>query len=272
MTLDTASGLEWLDVTLTLDKGSVNTMLGRFAVGEFFGWGYATTEQIIGFFDEAGVRTTLNTTGSQSLDPLIFDPIVNDFLNLVGVTLDNALNHGVDGIHFSPSSSTEATHSIVDIASDQTFSAIEGSFGGLDSSLIGTGVGHWLVRGGATTFPLPPLPPNQVTIDIVHGKDPNIIKLFSRFVSVAILTTPTFDAATVNPSSVMLAGASVRMRGNGQRESSLKDVDKDGDEDLVMRVSVEQTTITVGDVEATLTGMTFGGTMIEGSDTIQVVP
>ena len=115
-------------------------------------------------------------------------------------------------------------------------------------------------------------PDVRVTIDIIPRKDPNIIKLFSHSVSVAILTTETFDAATVDPASVVLACASVRMRGNGRTDSQLKDVDKDGDMDLIVKVFTEQMAITPADTVAVLTGTTFSGMMIQGTDTIQVVP
>ena len=114
--------------------------------------------------------------------------------------------------------------------------------------------------------------PIQVTIDIIPGKDPNIIKLFSHFVPVAILTTATFDAADVDPSTVILAGASVRMRGNGAITSQLKDVDHDGDKDLIVKVFTEQMALTGGETELELLGSTFGGMMIQGTDTIQIVP
>ena len=120
---------------------------------------------------------------------------------------------------------------------------------------------------------LAPVPePSIVTIDVKPNSDENTIKLFSRFVPVAILTTDTFDAATVDPSSVTLAGASVRMTGNGETDQ-IKDVDKDGDKDPIVKVFTQQMVLTGdGDIEVMLTGTTFGGMMIQGSDTIRIVP
>ena len=69
----------------------------------------------------------------------------------------------------------------------------------------------------------------------------------------------------------MLNGTSVRMRGNGATDSQIKDVDKDGDKDLIVKVFTEQMELT-NETELELTGSTFGGTMIHGTDTIQIVP
>ena len=42
--------------------------------------------------------------------------------------------------------------------------------------------------------------------------------------------------------------------------------------DLIVRVFTEQMAITPADTVAVLTGTTFSGMMIKGTDTIQVVP
>ena len=63
----------------------------------------------------------------------------------------------------------------------------------------------------------------EVDIDIKPGSDPNSINLKSKgVVPVAVLTTPDFDAATVDPATVEFAGASpVRW--------TMEDVDGDTD-------------------------------------------
>ena len=47
-----------------------------------------------------------------------------------------------------------------------------------------------------------------------------------------------------------------------------KDVDRDGDTDLVLVFRVRQTGIACGDTEATLMGETFDGKQIVGADSI----
>lgn len=119
---------------------------------------------------------------------------------------------------------------------------------------------------GYTVLPL-------VQIDIKPGSDPNSINLGSNgVVPVAILTTDDFDAATVDPLTVTLAGSEVRVKGKSGNAGSLEDVDGDGDLDLVVQVYTEALELVPGDAEAVLTAYTYSGELITGIDSIRVVP
>jgi hypothetical protein len=128
--------------------------------------------------------------------------------------------------------------------------------------------------------PDPDLDPVNVTIDIKPGSDRNSVNLSSQgVVRVAILSTSTFDAATVDPASINLSGAYEKQKGKGTLMASYKDVNRDGYLDLVIHVetqslSLEESTTAAAEStpKATLTGMTYNGTIITGSDTIHSVP
>ncbi|MDH3458376.1 MAG: PKD domain-containing protein, partial [Gemmatimonadota bacterium] len=112
-----------------------------------------------------------------------------------------------------------------------------------------------------------------VEIDIKPGSDPNSINLGSNGnVPVAILSTTDFDATTVNPATVTLADAQVKVKGNGTRLANPEDVNGDGITDLVVHIRTVGLSLTDGDVEAVLRGETFDGQAIEGSDSVRVVP
>jgi hypothetical protein len=84
-------------------------------------------------------------------------------------------------------------------------------------------------------------------------------------IPVAILTTDTFDATTVDPTTVDFEGASAV-------HQSVEDVDGDGDLDLIMHFRSQETAIADAATEACLTGETFGGQPIAGCDAIRIVP
>lgn len=113
----------------------------------------------------------------------------------------------------------------------------------------------------------------EVAIDIKPGSYPNSINLGSRgAVPVAILSSPGFDATTVDPASVTLASAPVKLRGRGRPQASEQDVDGDGLVDLVVHVETEALDLDENDTEAVLEGLTTGGLEFRGVDSIRVVP
>lgn len=61
-----------------------------------------------------------------------------------------------------------------------------------------------------------------------HGKTP-----------ISILSTAAFDAATVDPLTIRVAGAPINVKRNGTTASSLEDVNGDGLLDLVVHVNIE---------------------------------
>ena len=113
----------------------------------------------------------------------------------------------------------------------------------------------------------------DVRVDIKPGIQPNSINLGSNgVVPVAIVSTVSFDARTVNPSSVTLAGSHVRLKGKGTPMASVEDVDRDGLPDLVVHVSTEALQLTDADALAVLEGLTHDGIPIIGADSVRIVP
>jgi hypothetical protein len=108
-----------------------------------------------------------------------------------------------------------------------------------------------------------------VKIDIKPGSFPNHINPKSHgVIPVAVLTTDTFDASTVDASTVFFGATGSEA---APVHSALKDVDGDGDIDLILHFRTQQTGIVCGDTSASLTGSAFSGQAIEGSDSIRTV-
>jgi hypothetical protein len=117
------------------------------------------------------------------------------------------------------------------------------------------------------------LPPIIVSIDVVVNQFPNIINLnFERPVTVAILSTPTFDASQVDPRTVTLSGAGVRTRPNGNPVAGLDDANRDGLRDLIIQIERTDLNLVATDTEAVLQGMTFSGKFVRGKDSVVVIP
>ena len=127
---------------------------------------------------------------------------------------------------------------------------------------FGSGGGTFIAN--ITTIPTP----QAVTIDIKPRKDPNIINLKSRgFVPVAVLTGGEFDALQVDPATVKFGPDE-----QSPKRSKIQDYNRDGFPDQVLTFQPNETGIACGDTSATLTGETYGGGAIQGSDTFTVTP
>jgi hypothetical protein len=113
------------------------------------------------------------------------------------------------------------------------------------------------------------VPVQSVAIDIKPGSYPNSINPRSQgVIPVAILTTDTFDALQVDAESVKF-GLDLATERHGQ--AHVEDVDGDGDQDLVLHFKTQEAGIVCGDTEASLTGETFDGQSIMGTDSIKTV-
>lgn len=122
----------------------------------------------------------------------------------------------------------------------------------------------------------------NVEIDIKPGSDPNSINCNNpnETISVAILSTSVasgdgldFDATTVNHTTVMFEGASETHtdKKTGEPRRHEEDVDEDGDTDLLLHFRLGDTNLDCNSTEGTLTGQTFGGEDIGGTDAVRMV-
>jgi len=145
------------------------------------------------------------------------------------------------------------------------------SDGNNDMWNIGAGDHPYAGLRPSLLFGRPPIP---VTIDIRPGNPLNIVNLSSNGVlPVAILGSSTFDVARIDPTTISVAGASVRLIGAGRRElcrTAL--VNDDAIPDLLCDVETAQVLLQVGDSLATLEAKTWDGTPIVGQDTVRVRP
>jgi len=122
----------------------------------------------------------------------------------------------------------------------------------------------------------------EVVIDVKPGSDTNVINIKSKgVVPVAILTTGSFDAGTVDPESVQFADATpVRWK--------LEDVDGDGDKDMLLHFKTQELNLVsaqeVGALsaqsaesganaskKAKLTGKTADGYQVSASDSVRII-
>jgi hypothetical protein len=77
----------------------------------------------------------------------------------------------------------------------------------------------------------------------------------------------------VDPATITVAGASIKLVGNGKRYlAQPEDVNDDGLDDLMCHVVTDELGLEVGDSVVVLEASTFDGTDITGQDFIRIVP
>lgn len=116
--------------------------------------------------------------------------------------------------------------------------------------------------GRATLAP----PVIRVGIDIKPDSDPNSINLGAKGVlPVAVLGSPDLDVSTIDPTTVLFAGAApVRW--------VVCDTNSDAIPDLLFHFEIQALNLTDESQEATLNGQTLDGVVIEGQDSVRIVP
>lgn len=135
-------------------------------------------------------------------------------------------------------------------------------------------IGIGLFNGEEHAFMLSPLV-QTVQIDIRPSETETEINLQANGkLTVAIFSSAVFDATTVNPGSVILAGATVARVGKGDKYLyDFVDVNGDGLTDMICHVYVDQIVVSPGASVETLVldAETFGGQKIRGEDTVRVL-
>lgn len=107
-----------------------------------------------------------------------------------------------------------------------------------------------------------------IDIDVKPGNDLNYINPKSHGKTpIAILSTASFDAGSVDPTTVTVAGASVSLRKNGSIASSLEDVNGDGLIDLVVHLDTQDLQL-IDPSQVFLECYTFSGEYLWGTDQI----
>ena len=114
-----------------------------------------------------------------------------------------------------------------------------------------------------------PCGPRRVTVDIKPGSFPNPINSRSQgVVPVAVLTTPRFDATTLDSSTVRFGALGTEA---APSKAEFADVDGDGDADALFHFRTQETLLACGMTEATLKARTVTGQAVGGSDAIKTV-
>ncbi len=110
--------------------------------------------------------------------------------------------------------------------------------------------------------------PEPVAIDVKPGSSENPINPRSNgVISIAILSTNSFDPSTVDQASVEFGPNQALATGRGQ----LQDVNGDGLPDLVLHFRTQEAGIQCGDTSVSITGQTVNRVPIQGSDSITTV-
>ena len=119
-----------------------------------------------------------------------------------------------------------------------------------DTALIGAPGDDDNGSGSGSVYIFSLNPATVVTIDIKPGTETNSINPNSNgLVAVAILTAGEFDALQVDPDTAKFGPS-----GATAERYTVVDVDRDGDEDLLLHFRTQQTGIACTDTQATLVG------------------
>jgi hypothetical protein len=173
------------------------------------------------------------------------------------------------------------TYTITSSSSSSTYDFLR------DGVLLGTGTAsqtplngfQWGVGGSEgdvdwdyVAFGQPALTPIVVGVDIKPNSEKNTVNICAKGgIDAAILGASNFDATQVNPLTVDLAGASVKLGGKDQEpQTKERDVNSDGITDLVLKFEAAEISLDENASEAILNGQTFASELIQGADAVNI--
>lgn len=100
LTLDTDSGLEWLDWAYTVDR-SYDDIASRFGMGgEFEGFRHATLDELSALYTNTGFNFPTNSDASNI-------PLAVNFVDLFGQTFSTTNGLGTEAIYNNPGAATD---------------------------------------------------------------------------------------------------------------------------------------------------------------------
>jgi len=121
----------------------------------------------------------------------------------------------------------------------------------------------------------PPQAPTTLTVsvDVKPGSPQNVVNLKSRGkIPVAILSDALFDATTVDPASIQMAGAGVVVKKHNRLMANRVDVNADGLVDLLVLFNIfDLVPELLQDGAASLTAVTADGVEVGGSDNVVIL-
>ncbi len=112
----------------------------------------------------------------------------------------------------------------------------------------------------------------NVLIDIKPDNSINSINLNSRGnIPVVIFSTADFDACEIDPNTVRLNIAGIKVNKNNKYQANQEDVNCDGLLDLVVHIETSVLSLKIGDTKAILEGKTYSGLNIKGEDQVRII-
>jgi hypothetical protein len=114
----------------------------------------------------------------------------------------------------------------------------------------------------------------EVEIDIKPGSEPNCFNQNEHgVIPVAILGNAQVNVQDVDPETLLLQGLAVKVVGKKSKYlAHTENINGDAYLDLIVQFEDSDGWIDPGDAQAKLTGELYDGTLIEGKDTLCVVP
>ncbi len=154
ITLDTATGLEWLDLTKSTDLSFNFVSSQLYLGGQFYGYRYALNSEIGALWTNAGILISEVTDGNLYPDPANIAPIeaLQTFIGITHTIADVNVSQGISGTIFAGN----YPHLLPLVINDGLTAPMccEENIGGWIGSEHLSTVGSWLVRGVP-----PPSPP-----------------------------------------------------------------------------------------------------------------